>query len=863
MRFSIQTKLLVTYLLLVAFAIVGLSVPFYLMSKRDKQRESRQHIQIALDLLRNDLAKRPASYLTRIDDFLKDNLTLLNGMYSYSRDDSETGTLNFLYNDFAPVATELKRFGRTTLFDQIMLYGANRRLVAVYQRVNDQERIGSYYVSASEGSQYLNMGDPNVQAEITFRRNNLTLHIRNKPFPQTPLPEGIAANFQGEAPTKPVAQMIQRQQRLGIQVLAPIAPSNPKIGILVGETFYTAPILAEYASLSKTAINLFTGHQFSLGTLPAQTDLDAETLAQLPDCAQPPETAPTLTLRTLTFDRQPYYQGQCALKNAQGEPLGAFTVSLSQAFERQEIRRILLTVSFMGLIVMAAAFGLSIVVSRSTLHAIHHLVSVIGLATAGDLRQTAQVRTHDEIALIALQFNQMIAQLRTISQQVQQSAAFVYGTADTILRQMDTLMTYMEHQTTAVDNTVNSMETIDQFVETVAQHTEELLDASAEILTSIQQTRSSIQEVTTSTGMLTSELHLITSAVEQLNVSGKDISGNTEELMEIAQQTDIEVRLINQSFQEIATNADHTRQLAHETMEAARDGQISVDASLQGMAELKAVVAQTATIIREVNAWGTRVSSILDIVDEITEQTALLSLNASIISAQAGVHGRGFAVVAAEIKNLAIRTKASTKEIAMLVHELQKRTAEGVTRTKEGISKADESMALANGVKNALALILESAIRTSQRAGNTAAVIQQTADSSRVISTSMNRVTEKVFHINNALQTQIHDHEQVAAAVENISGMAEQVNRASIEQHKSAEQITHSMAHVTDRFGALSDQNAALKQNSQQIVEAMHTIEAVTEQIFQHATEISNETVRNLMQQSQSLQEAIKIFKIS
>ena len=98
-------------------------------------------------------------------------------------------------------------------------------------------------------------------------------------------------------------------------------------------------------------------------------------------------------------------------------------------------------------------------------------------------------------------------------------------------------------------------------------------------------------------------------------------------------------------------------------MNAAARGQASVEASIRGIAELKTVVGNTAQIIQEVNLWGEQVSSILGIVDDITEQTSLLSLNASIISAQAGVHGRGFAVVANEIKELAVRTKNSTREI--------------------------------------------------------------------------------------------------------------------------------------------------------------------------------------------------------
>ena len=105
--------------------------------------------------------------------------------------------------------------------------------------------------------------------------------------------------------------------------------------------------------------------------------------------------------------------------------------------------------------------------------------------------------------------------------------------------------------------------------------------------------------------------------------------------------------------------------------------------------------------------------------------------------------------------------------------------------------------------------------------------------------------------------------EQVVLAVENISGMAEEVNRSSIEQTKTAEHIARSMENVTDKFSNISEQTEELKQNSQQVVSAMHTIESTTDQILRNANDISGDTVKSLVQQSDVLQHIVKIFKVS
>lgn len=233
MRLSIRHKLLMTYLLLVALAIVGISVPHYLITRRDKQRESRQRIQIAFDMLRRDFTKRVAMYTTRFDEFLEDNVTVLSAVYSYSRDSSETGTINFLFDHFETVAEGLKRFGRGTNSDRICLYGVNKQLLVVYQRETGREAFGSLFVSEREGLKYLDMGDASVRAEITFRKNNLTLNIPNKPFPETPVPEGLPLHFADDVPDVPTVTLFQERQTVGFRISVPIIRRNQKIGLLI------------------------------------------------------------------------------------------------------------------------------------------------------------------------------------------------------------------------------------------------------------------------------------------------------------------------------------------------------------------------------------------------------------------------------------------------------------------------------------------------------------------------------------------------------------------------------------------------------------------------------------------------------
>ena len=854
MKNSIQVKLQALCILLVLLTATGISGTYYWLTKKDKHRESQQRIRIAFDITLDDLAERRQTATAKWKDVLTRDTTFAMTPSLFSQDASKLTSASIISAFLVSFAAKLKELGQNFSADRVAVYTADKRLLAFYLHDGGPERTGGYVLSATGQDTYLAMDDP--------AKASMFLVVERGQIPDVPLPAGLPAAYAGNIPETVTAALFQDGQKLGLRIVAPLSQDKTPAGVLICDIGYTQAMLKRYADLSKTDINFFAGPQWSIGTLPAQKQLEPDALPRLTACQELSAGQGAVAISPFTLAGQDYYQGRCALQNEQ-ETMGAITVSLSQEFEQREIDKIIVTVLVVAGIALVAAIGLSLLFSRKTIGDIHDIVNVIAVAAAGDLRRLTTVRTRDELGLLAQKLNQMIAQLRTISGNVQHASDGVHGTADTILRQMTVLIHHMEQQAASVDYASTAVEQVNHFIDRVAQNSKELLTASADIFAAIQETRASVEEVANSTGQLTTNLYLISSSVDQVNHSVKRVSENTGHLAAIAQQTETEMQRIGRLFQEVSQNAAQTQQLAQETMNAATEGQVSVDASLQGMAELKAVAANTAQIIREVNSWGEQVSSILNIVDEITAQTSLLALNASIISAQAGAHGRGFAVVAGEIKELATRTKTSTKEIDTLVRKLQMKTEEGVKHTEEGIEKAEQGMRLAYAVKAALNTILARATDSSNRAADTAAAMQQTTASSQQINTLMTRVTEMVASIKQAQQTQEQDIEQVFQAVENLSGMSEEVNRSTLEQNKAAEQIMTGMGRVTSQFEDISTQTTELKRNSEQMVAAMHTIESTTTEILQNAGEISGETVKNLVAQSTLLQNIVQIFKVS
>ena len=420
MRHSIRTKFLVLCVALILVTVAGISGAYYMLTKQDKHRESRQRIEIAFDIILNDFTKRINTYTASVNKFLEENISLLWATYRYSLDDSETGTIRFLSEEFHDAFEELKQFGRVALADRVMLYGENKRLLAVYQRFGKQETKGGYLVTDEGESRYLPMDDLSIQAEITFRNNNLAIKAKNGLFPEIPLPPGVKANYEDNVPDDIDVSLFQEGQQLGIRIVAPIYRREKKMGLLVGEVFYTQGMIQEYASLSKTAINFFSGNVLSVGTLRDQLWLETTAIENAIPCQELQERQSVLDVFSITLGKHDYYQGQCVFKH-DGAVFGAISVSLSQDIEKREIGKILQAVFSISAIGIMAAMALvsGLVVPKFTRPIITLSNAAIRMAQ-GDLRQKIEIGAQDELGTLARSFAYMRDEIQTKIRELQE-----------------------------------------------------------------------------------------------------------------------------------------------------------------------------------------------------------------------------------------------------------------------------------------------------------------------------------------------------------------------------------------------------------------------------------------------------------
>ncbi|MCF5240228.1 HAMP domain-containing protein [Pseudomonas syringae] len=227
-------------------------------------------------------------------------------------------------------------------------------------------------------------------------------------------------------------------------------------------------------------------------------------------------------------------------------------------------------------------------------------------------------------------------------------------------------------------------------------------------------------------GRMRTTLH---GTIEQIYAAATQLSQSVQEMGTIAevsalnlqlQNTEIEqaavaVNQMSQAAVEVAGNASNTVTESEASTQAAAQGQNKLSATISSIKELTENVLDSSHQAEGLAERTQSISSILDVIRAIANQTNLLALNAAIEAARAGEAGRGFAVVADEVRSLAQRTSASTAEIEGLISGVQQSTQQTASSLRHTATQANLTLEQAASTGAALTVIINATATINDR----------------------------------------------------------------------------------------------------------------------------------------------------
>jgi methyl-accepting chemotaxis protein len=524
-----------------------------------------------------------------------------------------------------------------------------------------------------------------------------------------------------------------------------------------------------------------------------------------------------------------HYEKAMPLTGPDGKKIGVFRIALKDEAVNEQARSLIMSSVIVGLVSFVLAMALVYYYTDRRIKPLRELAKIASRMAAGDLSSAIAVKGQSELSELGNAINAMVSNLKATLTKIRLIDA---GLAESLMLMGGAVRKMSQGarvQQEATDHTAAVVNEMVASIKGVAENAGEMSDAATNASSSASEMASSVEAVAGNTGALAAAVEDTASSIGQMIASIKQVSENMDAVATAAEQSSSSITQMSASVKEVEQRAVDSARLAEKvSQDASERGMVAAAEAIRGMRNIKEAVEETSAVVNRLGKRSQEIGRILKVIDEVTDQTGLLALNAAILAAKAGEHGRGFAVVAEEIKDLAERTASSTQEIAGLITSVREETAENVHAMGRGLKAVEAGVSLVNVTNEVLQQVADS---SRQSAGMARAIEKTTAEQAKGVAQIMETsvgTARQIEQIANALQEQRKGSERIARAAERMREITRQVKTATAEQTTGSRQIANAVESVTMQAAQVARSTSEQNLGAQQISEAISRIQNIT-----------------------------------
>lgn len=307
-----------------------------------------------------------------------------------------------------------------------------------------------------------------------------------------------------------------------------------------------------------------------------------------------------------------------------------------------------------------------------------------------------------------------------------------------------------------------------QLIESTNHMSEKMRELLHQVVSVSDTVSDQSEELTHATNEVQTGTEQIASTMEQLAAGTETQANSTSSLAEL-------MGTFAQKVNDADTKGRNVEAASLKVLEMTNEGTKLMDTSTEQMVKIDQIVNNAVQKMVHLDMLSGEISKLVDVINEVADQTNLLALNAAIEAARAGEHGRGFAVVADEVRNLAEQVSVSVNDITGFVTNIQHESSDVAESLQAGYEEVEHGT--------------EQIKQTSETFQQIKLHVAETVENMKVVTNNLHDIAENSAEMNKSIEEIASVSEEAAAGVEQTAAASQQVSGSMQEVASSSEQL--------------------------------------------------------------------------
>lgn len=517
--------------------------------------------------------------------------------------------------------------------------------------------------------------------------------------------------------------------------------------------------------------------------------------------------------------------------------------------------------AIIGLLTTGIFGGATFFLARDFNRPLRQLMHGAAEMAKGDFEYAPPIFSDDEVGMLSDSFGETRQNLRELIGHLRSSGATIAGGTRVISSGMGTLVNRAREQASLTQDSTHSLNRVRNSSESILGAVESVTDVAQDSSSRALELQASTEEIAGSTGQLFQSVEKTSSSVTEMDAAAAEMTSRSQVLASVGDEVLSFIAEMESTIEELRRSAESTALLSREVRARATAGGDAVDNTLAGINEARTTTLRATEVMTALQKSIGQITQMLQVIEEVTNKTNLLSLNAAIIAAQAGEHGAGFSVVAGEIRELADRTRVSTKEISVIVKAIQAGAMEAVRAMETGLAAVTGNVDLASEASRSLASIVQSAAASSDMSDSMSKGLEEQATASRHLHEISTRMSDHIREIHRATTEQARGTRLLAEEAERVRDIAAHVRNSSDQQSIASRGIAIAMEQIASDIRMIRDLLQDQMRETDGIASASQLMLGIAQENEQIATDFTG-TAESIARGGDEFEKEVARFRV-